>query len=131
MQQAAIERGLRQPGSTREGTNIIVKAALGAAELGKSEAAVVEAPGILGHEHDTGREGDDRIFVVPELIGTLPLVEVGPETLRLQVQGPLQFLGSVPEVTGLEQGSAQGVMFPGGARDQLSRPARRRSGLVR
>src|SRR5437879_13011056 len=78
--------------------------------------AYVKTVSRLARHSYTNAVGRNGVRIPTLAIGTHALVEVRPQSLRLEVYGPFQFLGRPFEVSGPEESPSQGVMFPGRGR---------------
>ena len=93
MEDSAIENCRSKGRIELEGAVVVFHCAIVSALAGKGRGPVVVARSAVGGQSNTNRESVDSLLVLPEAINTNTVVEMGPQTLRLEVDGALQMFG--------------------------------------
>ena len=113
VEDAAVQCGAGELVVALERTGVIAQGLVVATQRLVGQCPVEVALGRVVGQRDADAEGVESVFESAELVGAEPLVEVGPEVLRPEIDGLLELNGGAGVFAVAEVGATQVAMLPG------------------
>src|SRR5579883_510215 len=115
----AIQKRGSQVGIAIEGPVIVAEGLVDPSHRLGGPSAIEEAFGRAWGQRGADAESRVGVLELPQLVGTQPLVEVGPEVQGPVLEGAPELLGSGRELFLTQQGTTEIVVVSGGERDRI------------